>query len=94
MEKIEFNNILNTKITELETELECIIDKTQKMVAGSNKSMKDKDLRKLNRDVEVDGTSKSDISKLSNEISMLKSNVKSASLNDTFIPNKHHHISK
>jgi hypothetical protein len=94
MEKIDFNNILNTKLSELESELERILDKTQKSVGGSNKSIKDKDIRKINRDVEGDGASKSDISKLSNEIAMLKSNVKSASLNDTFIPNKHHHIAK
>ena len=94
LEKIEFNNILNTKISELEIELERIIDKTQKSVGGSNKSVKDKDVRKINREVEGDGASRSDISKLGNEITMLKNNIKTASLNDTFIPNKHHHLAK
>ena len=94
IEKIEFNNVLNAKISELENELECIIDKTQKSVGGSNKTIKDKDVRKINRDVETDRGTKTEMSKLNNEIDMLKTNIKSATLNDTFIPNKHHHLVK
>jgi hypothetical protein len=94
IEKIEYNNVLNTKISELEIELECIIDKTQKGIGGTNKVVKEKDVRKINRNVETDGETKSEISKLSNEIDMLKNNIKTATLNETFIPNKHYHLTK
>ena len=93
IEKIEFNNFINKEILELETELESTIDKTQKAISGSNK-IKEKDVHKLNRDVEVDGVSKSDIPKIKEKIEELKSNIKDAALNDTFIPNKHHHLVK
>jgi hypothetical protein len=93
MEKIEFNNFINKEILLLETELESSVDKTQKAIAGSNK-IKEKDIHKLNREVEVDGTSISEISKIKEKIEDLKSNIKVAVLNDTFIPNKHHHLVK
>jgi hypothetical protein len=93
IEKIEFNNFINKEILELETELESTIDKTQKAISGSNK-IKEKDIHKLNRDVEVDGVSKSDIAKIKEKIEELKCNIKIAVLNDTFIPNKHHHLVK
>ena len=79
---------------ELETELESVVDKTQRAIAGSDKPIKDKDVRKFNRDVELNGVSISEISNLKKEIDMLKSNIKPAALNDTFIPNKHHHLVK
>jgi hypothetical protein len=93
MEKIEFNNFINKEILILETELESTVDKTQKAIAGSNK-IKEKDVHKLNRDVEIDGISVSEISKIKEKIEDLKSKIKVAVLNDTFIPNKHHHLVK
>jgi hypothetical protein len=94
LEKIDFNNYINIKILELETELECITDKAQKAIAGSDKTIKEKDVKKFNRNVEIDGVSVSEISKIQNSISILKGNIKSASLNETFIPNKQHHLTK
>jgi hypothetical protein len=94
IDKIEYNNFINKKIMELETELESVVDKTQRAIAGSDKPIKDKDVRKFNRDVELNGVSISEISNLKKEIDMLKSNIKPAALNDTFIPNKHHHLVK
>jgi hypothetical protein len=93
IEKIEFNNFINKEIMELETELESAVDKTQKSISGSNK-IKEKDVHKLNRDVEVDGMSVSEISKIKDKIEELKCSIKTAVLNDTFIPNKHHHLIK
>jgi hypothetical protein len=93
MEKIEFNNFINKEILLLETELESTVEKTQKSISGSNK-IKEKDIHKLNRDVEVDGISVSEISKIKGKIEELKCNIKVAVLNDTFIPNKHHHLVK
>ena len=93
IEKIEFNNFINKEISVLETEMESAVEKTQKTISGSNK-IKEKDVHKLNRDVEVNGISVSEISKMKQKIENLKSNIKTAALNDTFIPNKHHHLVK
>jgi hypothetical protein len=106
MKKIEFNNILNEKMNDLETTLDYKKEQSENSmknsvsekhaggkVQGRNKSTKD--CKKLNREGPEDASSgKADISKLTNEINALRLLIKSATLNDTFIPNKHLHIKK
>lgn len=103
VKKIEFNNILNEKIQAIETELEFINEKSEKNVKntisekhsgvniqGRNKS---KEVKKLNRDLNDLGENQQ-TTKLMNEINSLRSLIKNATLNDTFIPNKQNHIKK
>lgn len=105
MKKIEFNNVLNEKLALLENELEQTKEKAENAVkndvsvknqgnsvSGRNKSSKD--IRKINRESGDDIANKGNISKIASEISSLKSMIKSATLNDTFIPNKSLHIKK
>ena len=106
MKKIEFNNILNEKLNDLETTLDYKKEQSENSmknsvserhaggkVQGRNKSTKD--CKKLNREgPEETSSGKADISKLTNEINALRLMIKSATLNDTFIPNKHLHIKK
>ena len=106
MKKIDYNNILNQKIHTLENEVEYIKEQAEKSaknevseqhkgikVSGRNKSLK-KDPKKFNRELGNDASSKSEMSKLTNEINALRAMIKNAALNETFVPNKPHHIKK
>jgi hypothetical protein len=100
MKKIQYNNVLNTRLAELESEYDIEKDKIESTVKnsvgalGRNKSTKD--IRKINR---VD-TSTGDISNknllksLTDEMNAIKSMIKNATLNETFVTNKSHHIEK
>ena len=98
MEKIVFNNKINEKIEELEKELEYINEKKNKEEDLSNtgggggllKKKSSKDSHKLNRDNENNSEQKNIIYQLNT----LKSMIKTASLNDTFVPNTLSHLSK
>jgi len=103
--KIEENNVINEKIHELETNVDFLKEKAEKAaknevssyhmgvnVKGRTKSSKD--LKKINRDVGEEKESKGEIYKLTNEVNSLRAMIKSASLNDAFIPNKKLHIQK
>jgi hypothetical protein len=105
MKKIEYNNVINERLFELETEIEIIKDEADKRVknevkgfcgshkvVGRNKSSKDP--KKLNRDVPDGVENKGGLSKLTQEINSLRSMIKSATLNDTFIPNRKMHQEK
>jgi hypothetical protein len=105
VKKIEFNNSLNEKIQTIETDLECINEKSEKAiknsvsekhsgvnVQGRNKSTKD--IKKLNRVDPGDLGDKQQTSKLMSEINSLRALIKNATLNDAFIPNKQNHIKK
>jgi len=103
--KIEYNNVLNERLHALETEIEFIKDRAESAaknsvsafhnglsVKGRNKSSKDP--KKLNRECDEEKESKGNIGKLTNEINSLRSMIKVATLNDTFIPNNKKHIEK
>lgn len=96
MNKIEYNNGINSKINEFEKEMEFETKKIEHTFGGSNSSSKKstKDCKKFNRDIPEEVDSKNRISRLLEEINLLRNMIKSAVLNDTFIPNKHHHLSK
>ena len=105
MKKIEYNNVINERLHELETQLDTIKDMADKKikneVSGFNgkqkitsRSKSNKDSKKLNKEVPVEFESKGELSKLTQEINALRLMIKSASLNDTFIPNRKMHLDK
>ena len=96
MEKIEFNNTLNERITEIEGNLAFEEEKiTNKLcgVSGASKSMerKNKNKSKIASDM-IDKTDDANIVKMRDTLEDLKKMVKSATLNDVFIPNKLAHL--
>jgi hypothetical protein len=105
MKKIEYNNVINERLHELECQLETIKDMADKKVKNevsgfngkqkiSGRSKSNKDSKKLNKEVPAEFESKGEISKLTQEINTLRLMIKSASLNDTFIPNRKMHLDK
>ena len=104
MEKIEYNNQLNTRIDEIEKELEFEETKLASKMSGSTAD-NSKEAKKLQGKKEGKGKSKiankviekssdGNLVKLREEISTLKTMAKNASLDDMFIPNRLTHLSK
>ena len=98
-EKIEFNNRVNAKIDELENELEHLEEKSamKEIVAaggashnGKNYSKKDDSKKKNN----IPNENNKDANKINSELDSLRSMIKSAELNETFVPNKQLHLVK
>jgi hypothetical protein len=105
MKKIEYNNAVNEEIAKLESELDIIKEAFEKKVknevtsfngsskiSGRNKS--NKDAKKLNREVPEEFLSTGKLSKLTEDINELRALIKSATLNDGFIPNRKIHLEK
>ena len=91
MDKIEFNNTINAKISLYEEEIETeILKKSNKEDTTQQKSSKDK----KNNDKMTTEPKDKKIIQLQDQIDMLRSMIKHASLNDIFIPNKLAHIQK
>jgi hypothetical protein len=100
-EKIEFNNAINEKISELEHTLAFEEEKlTNKLLGSTGASSKTKEKKSkmkiaskmIDRSLVADENPS--IEKLRTIIEELKGMVKSASLNDIFIPNKLSHLEK
>ena len=89
VEKIEYNNKLNSNIDNLEQELEYLLEKLpEKDESESSTNTKENRFKtNINSDMVLK-------EKLQSEIDHLKSLIKSAQLNETFIPNKPSHIKK
>jgi hypothetical protein len=105
MKKIEYNNIINAKLYDLNCELETIKEISDKKVknavsgfgAGtkvSSRSKSNKDSKKMSKDIPDEFENKGDLTRLTQEMSALRTMIKSAVLNDTFIPNKKMHLDK
>ena len=101
MKKIDYNNVLNKRLAELESEYDIEKDKIESTVKNSSgsgraasRNKSTKDIRKINREPDEERTSKNTMKKLTDEISQLKTMIKNATLNETFVPNKSHHIEK
>ena len=105
MKKIEYNNIINEKLHLLDSEVDIIKEAADKKVknevsefhggqkvTGRNKS--NKDPKKLSKDIPEAFENKGALSKLLQEITSLRMMIKSAVLNDTFIPNRKMHLDK
>ena len=103
MKKIQYNNVLNVRLALLESEYEIEQEKIESSVknatAGSSARAKStKDIRKFNREGSSGSSGSSEnkqvLKSLSAEIAAIKTMIKPATLNDTFVPNKSHHIEK
>ncbi len=107
MQKIEYNNGINEKLYELESDLEALKEETERQVNNEVKSFSSgkkitgrnktgKDLKKFGRDIDssAGGAGSKNMSKLTDEINMLRNMIKTAKLNDGFIPNKKLHLDK
>ena len=105
MKKIEYNNVINKRLHELESETEVIREAADKQVknavsgfhgnqkvAGRNKSSKDP--KKLSKDVPPEFENKAGLSKLTDQINTLRNMIKSATLNDAFVPNRRMHLDR
>jgi len=104
MDKIEYNNQLNSKIDKLEKELEFEENKLASKLAGGSTD-NSKEAKKLQDKKECKGKSKiankivdksSDVklTKMIEDISTLKTMAKNATLDDMFIPNRLSHLAK
>ena len=93
--KIEFNNQVNEKITILEHKLEDLIEKkTMKQQSGDD-SYAAKKLKNESKSRDKDiGEKDGEVIKLNADLTLLRSMIKSAELNETFIPNKPLHLKK
>uniref|UniRef100_A0A6C0JEH7 Uncharacterized protein n=1 Tax=viral metagenome TaxID=1070528 RepID=A0A6C0JEH7_9ZZZZ len=100
MKKIEYNNVLNKKIDELEKDVDYLKEAEEaKLGAGvdagsGNKGKSLKNVRKFNREADNMDTSKGQVARLTREIETYRQMIKNVSLNETFVPNKLHHIKK
>jgi hypothetical protein len=105
MRKIEYNNVINERLAVLESEHELIKEQGDQQaknnvsgfhngstISGRNKS--NKDSKKSSRDSPEEMENKGKLNKLVNDINGLRALIKSASLNDAFIPNKKMHLDK
>ena len=98
LEKIEFNNCVNERIDELEKTLETLEEKSKTKIlesdgggkyGGKNYSKKD-DSKKIN----MPNENNKDMNKINEELDRLRSMIKTAELNETFVPNKVMHLKK
>jgi hypothetical protein len=100
MKKIEYNNVLNKKIDELEKDVDFLKEAEEARlsssadVGGGNKGKSLKNVRKFNREADNMDSSKGQVARLTREIETYRQMIKTVSLNDTFVPNKVHHIKK
>jgi hypothetical protein len=105
MKKIEYNNVINERLHILESEIDIIKDAADKKVKnevsgfhagikvnGRNKT--NKDPKKLSKDIPEEFVNKGALSKLTQEVTSLRLMIKSATLNDAFVPNKKMHLDK
>jgi hypothetical protein len=106
MNKIEYNNVINKKIHDIDVQIDDIKEGIEKQVknnvsgfhegvrvaAGRNKS--NKDPKKLSKDIPDELQNKGALNKMTQEINSLRSLIKRASLNETFVPNKKNHIDR
>jgi hypothetical protein len=105
MKKIDYNNVINERLSILESEYELIKEQGDMQsknnvssfhngstISGRNKGAKDS--KKSLRDCPEEMENKGKLNQLTNEINGLRALIKSASLNDAFIPNKKMHLDK
>jgi len=97
MKKIENNNAINEKVAELEKELEDLLEDSK--TDNADKYSTDKNGKKNDKKIERSFTNekagdKTGVSNLKQQIDGLKSLIKPASLNNTFVPNKKEHLER
>ena len=96
VEKIEYNNVINAKISILEKDLDDMVGKeaqnltTPSSGGGNNKANKKQEPRIK----ELENENGKKTHKIESELERLRAMIKSAQLNETFVPNKALHLSK
>jgi len=93
LKKIEYNNVLNKKISEFEKDLDYLKEQEESKLSNTGLGSL-KNVRKFNREADNVDTSKSQLAKLVREIETYRSMIKTVNLNETFIPNKMHHVKR
>ena len=94
MEKIEFNNTINEKIRIFEKDLEDVLSRlTIENEKGCTKSSGKGGEKKM-KTAKTDSTEASSIEQLNNKMEYLRAMIKTAELNETFVPNKQLHLQK
>ena len=105
MNKIEYNNVINKRIYDIDVQIDLIKEGIEKQVKNSvNESHKgfhvkgrtksNKDHKKLSKDIPDELQNKGSLNKMTQEVNSLRALIKRASLNDTFVPNKKQHLEK
>ena len=105
MQKIEYNNAINERLHVLESEVEDIKEQNENQsknnvssfhngstISGRNKGSKDS--KKSSREAPEEMENRGKLNKFVQEINSLRAMIKSATLNDAFIPNKKMHLDK
>ena len=105
MQKIEYNNIINKKMFDIEVQIDVIKEGIEKQVKNNvnechkgisvkGRIKSNKDPKKLSKDIPDELQNKGALNKMTQEVNSLRSLIKRASLNDTFVPNKKQHLEK
>lgn len=96
VEKIEFNNKINEQIRIFEKDLEDVLSKLTVENGRSDSDFKSKGKggEKKVKTAKTDSTEASSIERLNNKMEYLRAMIKTAELNETFVPNKQPHIQK
>lgn len=97
MEKIEYNNMINSKIREIEIVLEELETKmTDKLTSGGEKSNNHKGKKNATKIAvqRLNNTDNVSVVNCTEQINQLTSMIKSTSINDLFVPNKLTHLNK
>jgi len=95
MKKIEFNNQVNERIELMERELEDLVERNALKGDCVDSSMKSG--KKTKEDPKVKTATGTDgrlVEKMTNDLDTMRSMIKSAELNETFVPNKPAHLKK
>jgi hypothetical protein len=105
MKKIEYNNIINKKIYEIDNQIDDIKEGIEKQVKNNinefhkgvhvtGRSKTNKDPKKLGKDIPDELQNKGALNKMTQEVNGLRALIKRVSLNDAFVPNKKQHLEK
>jgi hypothetical protein len=105
MKKIEYNNIINKKIYEIDNQIDDIKEGIEKQVKNNinefhkgvrvtGRSKSNKDPKKLGKDIPDELQNKGALNKMTQEVNGLRALIKRVTLNDTFVPNKKQHLEK
>jgi hypothetical protein len=96
VEKINFNNTINDKISVLEKSVEDINEKREnecKNTSSSNDT-KNKKNHKLERGYDENLAGNKDMKRMLSEMELLRAMIKVTKLNETFVPNTNMHLKK
>lgn len=103
--KIEYNNVINEQIHEIEVNLDIIKEEIEAKVKNSvnsfhggqritGRTKSNKDPKKLSKELPDELKNKGALNKMTEKVNCLRAMIKRASLNDAFVPNKRSHLDK